>query len=34
MALKAIDYLIFDKESGTYIENPEQVVRDDVEKHY
>ncbi len=28
------DYLIFDEESGTYIENPEQIVRDDVEKHH
>lgn len=34
MQAKACDYLIFDEESGTYIENPEQVVRDDVEKHY
>lgn len=33
MALNASDYLIFDEESGTYIENPEQIVRDDVEKH-
>jgi putative aldouronate transport system permease protein len=31
---KAADYLVFDKTSGTYHENPEQVVRDDVEKHY
>lgn len=30
----ACDYLIFDEESGTYIENPEQIVRDDVEKHH
>ncbi len=30
----ACDYLIFDEESGTYVENPEQVVRDDVEKHH
>lgn len=30
----ACDYLIFDEESGTYIENPEQAVRDDVEKHH
>ncbi len=30
----ACDYLIFDEESGIYIENPEQVVRDDVEKHH
>ena len=34
MKVNAADYLIFDKESGTYIENPEQAVRDDVEKHY
>ena len=33
MALNASDYLIFDEASGTYIENPEQKVRDDVEKH-
>ena len=30
----AADYLILDPASGTYHENPEQVVRDDVEKHY
>lgn len=30
----AADFLIFDEESGTYIEDPEQAVRDDVEKHY
>lgn len=34
MALNVTDYLIFDEESGTYIENPEQIVRDDVEKHH
>lgn len=34
MQLNATDYLIFDEESGTYIENPEQIVRDDVEKHH
>ena len=34
MQLNVTDYLIFDEESGTYIENPEQVVRDDVEKHH
>ena len=34
MELSGTEYLIFDVESGTYIENPEQVVRDDVEKHY
>ncbi len=28
------DYLILDKETGTWQEDPEQVVRDDVEKHY
>ena len=33
MALTVTDFLIFDEESGTYIENPEQAVRDDVEKH-
>ena len=31
---RAADYLILDKESGIYRENPEQAVRDDVEKHY
>ena len=31
---KAADYLVFDQATGTYHENPEQVVRDDVEKHY
>ncbi len=31
---KAGDYLILDQASGTYHEDPEQVVRDDVEKHY
>ncbi|MGN0655486.1 MAG: ABC transporter permease subunit [Ruminiclostridium sp.] len=34
MQINAGDYLIFDEESGTYIENPEQQVRDDVEKHH
>ena len=34
MQLSANDYLIFDEESGVYVENPEQVVRDDVEKHH
>ncbi len=28
------DYLIYDKSSNTYRADPEQVVRDDVEKHY
>ena len=31
---KGSDYLIFDQASGTYREDPEQQVRDDVEKHY
>ena len=31
---KAADYLVLDEISGTYHENPEQMVRDDVEKHY
>ena len=31
---KAADYLILDPASGKYRENPEQIVRDDVEKHY
>ncbi len=34
MKSQAGDFLIFDKATGTYRENPEQVVRDDVEKHY
>ncbi len=34
MQMNVSDYLIFDAESGTYIENPEQAVRDDVEKHH
>ncbi len=34
MQLNVSDYLIFDEASGTYIENPEQIVRDDVEKHH
>ena len=34
MTNKATDFLIFDEESGTYKEDPEQAVRDDVEKHY
>ena len=32
--MQVSDYLIFDEESGTYIEDPEQSVRDDVEKHH
>ena len=34
MAAKASDYLIFDEETRTYRENPEQKVRDSVEKHH
>ena len=32
--MKATDYLVFDEETGKYREDPEQKVRDDVEKHY
>ena len=28
------DFLIYDKETGSYRADPEQLVRDDVEKHY
>ena len=31
---QAGDFLILDKATGTYRESPEQLVRDDVEKHY
>ena len=31
---QATDYLVYDQESGTWREDPEQAVRDDVEKHY
>ena len=34
MSERASDFLLYDKSSGTWRENPEQVVRDDVEKHY
>ncbi len=34
MRIKADDYLVYDPKSGTYHEDPEQVVRDDVEKHH
>ncbi len=34
MKAKASDYLIYDKATGKYHEDPEQLVRDDVEKHY
>lgn len=33
MTAKAADFLVYDKAAGVYRENPEQVVRDDVEKH-
>ena len=32
--MKTTDYLVYDKESGVWREDPEQAVRDDVEKHY
>ncbi|MCR4938043.1 MAG: ABC transporter permease subunit [Lachnospiraceae bacterium] len=31
---KAADYLLYDEATGSYKEDPEQRVRDDVEKHY
>ncbi|MBP3209366.1 MAG: sugar ABC transporter permease [Oscillospiraceae bacterium] len=34
MKAKAADFLIYDEATQSYRENPEQVVRDDVEKHY
>ena len=34
MKRPAGDYLILDKNTGTWREGPEQAVRDDVEKHY
>ena len=34
MKEKAADFLILDEATGKYREDPEQVVRDDVEKHY
>lgn len=34
MKIKANDYLIYDEVTGTYREDPEQKVRDDVEKHH
>ena len=34
MDSKAADYLIYDEATGLYHEDPEQAVRDDVEKHY
>jgi len=34
MKVKATDYLVYDEKTKQYREDPEQVVRDDVEKHY
>ncbi len=34
MRADVTDFLIFDVEKGVYVENPEQAVRDDVEKHH
>ena len=34
MKAKAGDFLVYDEVHGIYRENPEQAVRDDVEKHY
>ncbi len=34
MKANAADFLIYDETTGKYRENPEQAVRDDVEKHY
>lgn len=34
MKLKADDYLVYDAGTGKYREDPEQAVRDDVEKHH
>ncbi len=34
MKVRAADFLDYDQERGVYRENPEQLVRDDVEKHY
>ena len=34
MKTKAADYLVYDKATGKYREDPEQAVRDVVEKHY
>ena len=31
---KAVDYLIYDEKTGKYREDPDQIVRDDVEKHH
>ena len=34
MKSNAADFLVYDEATQTYRENPEQAVRDDVEKHY
>ena len=34
MKVTGSDYLVLDKEKGVWVEDPEQIVRDDVEKHY
>lgn len=34
MKIKADDYLVYDESTGKYREDAEQIVRDDVEKHY
>lgn len=34
MKVSAADFLVYDEGKGVYREDPEQVVRDDVEKHY
>ena len=34
MKVNATDYLVLDENTGKYREDPEQVVRDDVEKHH
>ena len=34
MKIKSADYLVLDKETGKYRENPEQIVRDTVEKNH
>ena len=34
MKMKADDYLVYDESTGKYTQDAEQIVRDDVEKHY
>ena len=34
MKIKATDYLVYNEQTGKYREDPEQIVRDDVEKHH